>query len=63
MIGTVRTDGDGWRCEFCGKKAERLKHLDELGHDEWVCPECEQRIRERIRRKYIMAGEQTEPVE
>ena len=53
----------GGMCQFCGRRTEKLKQCSSLQIDLWVCAACEKRIREKIRRRYIMAGEQTEPAE
>ena len=50
-------------CQFCGRRCEKLKHVLLLALDLWVCPACEKRIRDKIRHRYMIAGEQTEPAE
>lgn len=55
--------GKNGHCEGCGKWSTELKHVISLGYDNWICPDCERRIRERIRRRGMIAGEHTEPAE
>lgn len=50
-------------CEICGKRSTELKCAASLGYNNWICPECERRLRERIRKRSIIAGEHTEPAE
>lgn len=50
-------------CEYCGEASEALElvRMDEF--DLLVCAKCGKRLRERIRKKYLIAGEHTEPAE
>lgn len=56
----IRRDG---ACDGCGKRSAELKCAASLGYNNWICPECERRLRERIRKRSIIAGEHTEPAE
>ena len=51
-------------CDHCGKWSCDLKSSGLYFMIPVVlCPECEEHIRIRIRRKYRVAGEHTEPAE
>ena len=50
-------------CEICGKQSTELRRAVSLGYSGWICPDCELRLRERARRRGLIAGEHTEPSE
>ena len=50
-------------CAICWKWSEHLNFIAALGYDVWVCPECERKTMDRIKRRYMTAGEHTEPAE
>lgn len=50
-------------CEVCMEFSEKLTHIIAYGYDTFACPKCQLRIRERIRKRYLIAGEHTEPAE
>lgn len=55
--------GRNGHCEMCGESSKELFHLVAYGIDSFVCPKCRMRIQERIRHRYLVAGEHTEPAE
>lgn len=61
-------------CDLCGKKGDDMRYMRMEGdvfvcptgyvvQGNWICPECLKRIQDRIRRRYKIAGEHTEPAE
>ena len=63
MIEQISPEGADGHCELCGKKSGHLKQIASLGCDVWICQDCERKVRERIRHRYLVAGEHTEPAE
>lgn len=63
MIQKITPQGAQGYCEFCGKWCERLDHLALTERDAWVCQECGKQTMDRIRHRYRVAGEHTEPAE
>lgn len=55
--------GKRGHCEMCAEFSMELVHIVAYGYDTFVCPKCQLRIQERIRRRYLIAGEHTEPAE
>lgn len=56
----IRHNGN---CEVCGEFSTDLLHIFAYGYDTYACPKCRDEIQKRIRRRYITAGEHTEPAE
>lgn len=54
---------NGGYCGICGEPCEELYHLIAYDTDTFVCPKCRKRIQERIKHRYMVAGEHTEPAE
>ena len=54
-------------CDLCGRQSGELVLgagcMAMYGFPVHVCPECNRRMTEQVRRRYMMAGEQTEPAE
>lgn len=50
-------------CEMCGEFCGELFHIVAYGYDNFVCEKCRRKIQERIKRRYMTAGEHTEPAE
>ncbi len=61
-------------CDLCGKKNDEIRYMRMEGDvficptgytvaGNWICTECLKRIQDRLRRRYRIAGEHTEPAE
>ncbi len=50
-------------CEMCGEFSTDLFHMVAFGYDSHLCPKCRMMVQDRIRRRYLTAGEHTEPAE
>ena len=50
-------------CGICGELCGELYHLIAYDTDTFVCPKCRKRIQDRIKHRYMVAGEHTEPAE
>ena len=50
-------------CELCGKTGGELRMLVAEDFIGWACGECRQQLQECQVRRYMPAGEQTEPGE
>lgn len=53
---------DGF-CQMCGEWSRELFRILAYGIDSFVCRKCRKRVQDRIRRRYLTAGEHTEPAE
>ena len=63
MIEKITPEGGKGHCDICGAWCEHLNHFAMIEIDGWVCPDCGRKIMERVRHRYLIAGEHTEPAE
>lgn len=51
-------------CQLCGKHyQDDLRIMAIADFIGWVCPECFRQLKDSMERRYIDAGERTEPAE
>lgn len=50
-------------CEMCGGHNRQLRMLVVADFIGWACPQCIDQIGRSIPRRFVAAGEQTEPIE
>lgn len=50
-------------CELCGARNRQLRILVLCDYIGWSCPQCIDQVGKSIPRRYVSAGEETEPIE
>ena len=51
------------KCELCGGHRRELRIMAQADFIGWACEECRRQLRECQVRRYLPAGEETEPGE